>query len=698
MQRLTPPLLVLILGLGASCGDKEDTAPVDFDGDGHDTRTDCDDGDEGVHPGATETPYNGVDDDCDPTTPDDDLDGDGVLEGTDCDDTDAAVFPGAEEICNGVDDDCDGEIDVGAADASLWYADADGDGYGDTSDTGTEACERPAESAAEPTDCDDGDPMIHPAAAERCNGLDDDCDGDVDENAGLEWYADTDGDGFGDASTSTVDCDGVNGFVADSTDCDDGEAGVHPGADELCNDRDDDCDGAEDENAVDATTWYADADGDGYGNPTSGAPACDQPRDTVNDGTDCDDGDASAHPGAVERCDGTDNDCDGFTDEGDAIDATGWYLDLDGDGYGDDSAAITACDQPSNAVADGGDCDDSDASVNPGATETWYDGIDGDCAGGDDFDADADGYQHEDFGGGDCNDSDASVNPGATEVFYDGVDSDCSGDSDFDADGDGYDSTISGGEDCDDSTTAVHPGATELDPAVDNDCDGEVEVIPVAVPDVDPSSVLEHCTEVILDGTASYDPDGTALEYLWSAVSVPSGSGIGTADLDDNTSPLPSYEPDLPGTYQWLLTVTDEGETSGSATLDVIVAERRTNTPPRADAGSDSYVYDDVLCPLASYTTGEYACPPCDDQTVTLDATASFDIEPESLSYLWTVISGSATIRHATSATAYADLTGIETEIDTTAYEDFVFQVEVTDCFGDTDTARVTVTFSCEGQ
>lgn len=137
----------------------------------------------------------------------------------DCDDTDAAVHPGAEEVCNGIDDDCDGEVDEGLT------FDDDGDGF-----TSTDSCEGSKD------DCDDTDPAVHPGAAEACNGVDDDCDGDVDE--GLT--SDDDGDGF----TSVGSCEGS------ADDCDDDDPAVHPGATEACNGVDDDCDGSTDEGGV----------------------------------------------------------------------------------------------------------------------------------------------------------------------------------------------------------------------------------------------------------------------------------------------------------------------------------------------------------------------------------------------------------------------------------------------------------------
>jgi predicted outer membrane repeat protein len=123
----------------------------------------------------------------------------------------------------------------------------------------------------------------------------------------------------------------------------------------------------------------------------------------------------------------------------------------------------------------GADCDDTDADINPDASEIWYDGVDQNCDGGSDFDQDGDTYDSSVFGGDDCNDFDASVNIAATELWYDGIDQDCSGGSDFDADLDGYDTATFGGSDCNDSNPSVHPGATEIPyDGLDQDCvDGD---------------------------------------------------------------------------------------------------------------------------------------------------------------------------------------------------------------------------------
>src|SRR5690606_31825644 len=149
---------------------------------------DCDDLAASTHPGATELPYNGVDEDCDPGTPDDDLDADGVSDALDCDAAHPPVYTGAEERCRGGDVECAGQADADAVDAPFWSLDADGDGHGGAE--GTAACEAPEGYVATDTDCDDSNPAVSPARAEQpYNGVDDDCDPSTPDD-------DLDSDGF----------------------------------------------------------------------------------------------------------------------------------------------------------------------------------------------------------------------------------------------------------------------------------------------------------------------------------------------------------------------------------------------------------------------------------------------------------------------------------------------------------------------
>ncbi|NIV86204.1 MAG: hypothetical protein GWN35_04695, partial [Actinobacteria bacterium] len=196
---------------------------------------DCDDSDGTLHPAADEL-CNARDDDCDGypgyliergDTEDDDRDGyaDSSCGGDDCDDEDPAIYPGGIELCDALDNDCDGEVDEMVMDVT-WYLDADGDGFGDPGDTVT-SCERQVGRVLRGGDCADGNPVIHPDVVERCNGVDDDCDGTVDEGGlgGVRGYRDGDGDGFGLTSDSVFACGEAlpSGYVPTPGDCNDGD-------------------------------------------------------------------------------------------------------------------------------------------------------------------------------------------------------------------------------------------------------------------------------------------------------------------------------------------------------------------------------------------------------------------------------------------------------------------------------------------
>ncbi len=373
-----------------------------------------------------------------------DADGDGFDATVDCDDADAAVNPDATEVCDGVDNDCDDLVDdaddsLDTASASAWFADLDADGFGDA-DAAVLACEQPAGTVTDDADCDDTDAAVNPDAAEVCNdGVDDDCDGaaddadsDVDTSTFTGWYLDADGDGYGNPATAVAACAAPAWSVADDTDCDDADPAVNPAATEVCNDGlDDDCDGVDDDadGDVDAATyaaWYADSDSDGYGDPASSTVSCAAPSGSVADATDCDDTDGDVNPGEDEVCNGgVDDDCDGLADDADgSVDARTfrtWYADTDSDGYGDPASSTASCDAPSGSVSDSTDCDDASSAVYPGATE-GCDGVDYDCDGAIDNDADGDGYSDQACGGDDCDDSDAAIFPEASGECAAGAD------------------------------------------------------------------------------------------------------------------------------------------------------------------------------------------------------------------------------------------------------------------------------------
>ncbi len=530
-------------------GDSEPPAAVDEDGDGWPVEDDCDDTEPTVNPDAEEV-CNGIDDDCDEVIDTDatdretfyadvDSDGYGDPESTtlaceaadgwvdndlDCDDTEPSVYEGADEICDYLDNDCDGDTDEDGL--TRYYIDADSDGYGDLEDQGEETCGVPEGKVPDNSDCDDGRFETNPGADEYCNGIDDDCDGDIDPDSSVDaptWYIDADSDEYGSTDYTLVQCEQPGGYVPDDNDCDDLDGEINPGADERCNGVDDDCDGDIDEDdAIDATTWYADSDADGYGDIDDSLVQCEEPSGYVDNDGDCDDNDDAVSPDEDELCStALDDDCDGDVNEDDAADASDWYADDDNDGYGDSSNSQTACDQPSDYVSDSGDCDDKDADANPGADE-YCDGHDDDCDGDvDEDDAvdaetwygddDSDGYGEDadsatacdqpsgyERKGGDCDDRDDDIYPGADE-YCNTEDDDCDGDIDeddaidaetwyADIDGDSYgDSTatsdacdqpsgyVSDDTDCDDTESAVNPGETEVcGDGLDNDCDEEI--------------------------------------------------------------------------------------------------------------------------------------------------------------------------------------------------------------------------------
>ena len=302
-----------------------------------------------------------------------DLDGDGTFLADDCNDEDAAIHPGAAELCDDIDNNCDGDVDEGLF-ADAWV-DADRDGYGGDGNP-VSNCGQVDGYAAVPGDCDDGDAAIHPGVAEVCNGIDDDCDGTTDSADDI-WYADADGDGFGADATGVQTCEPELGWVNTGGDCDDADPSVYTGAPEACNAADDDCDGVADLGYE--AEWFQDEDADGYGHPYISEVTCLPQAGWVLDGTDCRPGDDQAYPGAAERCNEVDDSCDGVVDEG---------FDVDEDGHYD-----TIC--PS-----GDDCDDNDAVVYPGAPEACESGIDEDCNGEDPdcgFDGDYDLASDYDF-------------------------------------------------------------------------------------------------------------------------------------------------------------------------------------------------------------------------------------------------------------------------------------------------------------
>jgi len=295
-------------------------------------------------------------------------------------------------------------------------------------------------------DCNDNDPAVNPGATEVCDGIDNNCDGEIDEGLITIYYQDTDQDGFGSAANSTESCTPLNGFVENGDDCDDGNPAVFPGAEEVCDGEDNNCDGMIDEGleapsddiellCSDVGVDFVEFSWTGIDNASQyilsyfvsgGAPTeltqtensftvtglsegdivrlcviaessagcqgeefcldCETTNgfDIDNDGDgvlaseDCDDNDPANFPGNTEICDGQDNNCDGEIDEG--LVFTTYYSDNDMDGFGEGDG-FEDCLQPPDTVTEGGDCDDSNPDVYPGAPEILGNGIDDNCDG-----------------------------------------------------------------------------------------------------------------------------------------------------------------------------------------------------------------------------------------------------------------------------------------------------------------------------
>ncbi len=463
-----------------------------------------------------------------------DEDGDGYSPPDDCDDGDPTIHPSAPDVCDGIDNDCDGDIDEDEP-AVTSYLDADGDGYG-TADGSTEECSVPPGYSLVADDCDDNDETVYPGASETCDGKDNDCDGLVDED--LDWvtyHADGDLDGHGDPETSAEGCAPPPGFVASGDDCDDTNPVVYPGADELCDGVDNDCDGEVDEDVV-ISAYYQDGDNDGHGNPDESVQACTPPEGYVDAGDDCDDTDPGRFPGANELCDGVDNDCDGEVDES-ASGAPTWYLDADGDGYGTSDAFTESCDAPEGYVAQDGDCNDADPAYHPGAPEDdCSDPNDYNCDGSTSFaDGDGDGFAACE----ECDDADPLVNPAAEEVC-DGRDNDCDGSVDEDVlttfypdlDNDGFgdgsspvqqcppapEGYVADDGDCNDRNSQVFPDASEVCNGRDDDCDGVID-----------ESGAVGCTSAYVDA----DGDGWGGDEVACACGLGLGYTTRTGDCDD---------------------------------------------------------------------------------------------------------------------------------------------------------------------
>lgn len=249
-----------------------------------------------------------------------DVDRDGFTVTVDCDDNNPLINPGMNEVCDQIDNNCNGEVDE-TFQLLPMFLDEDGDGYG--SEPLEPSCMATFGMSIWDGDCNDENSTVHPNATEHCDEIDNDCDGQIDNDPYFapRYYLDADGDGYGVAGQSIVSCEAPDDYVDNYLDCDDTSSLIFPDATEVCDGMDNDCDGLIDQldddlDTSNASTFYLDADEDGHGDPMTAIKACTVPIGYVESFDDCNDANPEQRPSySSDWCDGIDNDCDSIIDE-----------------------------------------------------------------------------------------------------------------------------------------------------------------------------------------------------------------------------------------------------------------------------------------------------------------------------------------------------------------------------------------------
>ena len=597
-----------------------------------------------------------------------DEDGDGrCAEDADCDDSDPEVYRGRREICNGIDDNCNELVDEG-------LADADQDGTCDAQDT--EECDgldNDGDSLIDEDFADgDGDGVADCVDAEICDGLDNDGDGEIDDGF------DADGDG----ATQCGDIDGQN------QDCDDGDGDIFPGATEVEDQADNDCDGL-----VDEGDWMI---GDliiteVMVNPDSVADPDGEWFEVVNasgravylDGLQIQDSNGQNHqiapmePLLLEDGAHAVLGTNARPDTNGRVPVDYEYRDVTLLNDQDDLRLVAIDETPTETIITELDSVAWDASypVQAGASLMLEPTRTGD----------------------DLNDDAVSWCP-AYEEWTLGSDLGTPGEPNddcltFDQDGDGF--GVADG-DCDDADPAIYPGAPEVDGSVDNDCDGDIEEGPTAVAEVSTLSANEVCGLTYLDGSATTDPNGDPIErWSWTLDTAPEGSSVTTADIRNADTSFASFEADVDGSYTFELVAFDDGgAASAPASVSVTVDPRTDNTDPIADAGGNQVADDTSSCETIGGVT---TCSSCVDRNFTIDAGASRDREGDSLTYSWTVTSGAGVVADRTAESTTVRVSGATPTPTSRGTSTVFIDLVVTDCMGGvSETDTIAIVYTCE--